>query len=159
MNSQDSLTLRPATNDDRGSVTDLVFQVLGEYGLKPEPETTDADLRDIEGAYQARGGMFDVLEDAGGTIIGSVGLYPLDGSTCELRKMYLHRSFRGRGLGKRLLEHALKRATELGFSRVTLETASVLREAVALYTRYGFRKFQPDHLAERCDEARFLDLD
>ena len=93
-----------------------------------------------------------------GFALGSVGLYPVDRSTCELRKMYLHSSFRGKGLGRLLLEHALKRAKELGFSRVTLETASVLKEAIALYQSYGFRSYAPDHLAGRCDQAHYLDL-
>ena len=47
--------------------------------------------------------------------------------------MYLHKSQRGRGLGKFLLDSALAQARELGFTRVTLETASVLKEAIALY--------------------------
>jgi hypothetical protein len=38
------------------------------------------------------------------------------------------------------------------------ETASVLREAVALYERYGFRRYEPGHLAARCDAAYYLDL-
>ena len=91
-------------------------------------------------------------------VVGSVGLYPIDRPTCELRKMYLHSAFRGKGLGRHLLDHALKRAKELGFSRVTLETASVLKEAIALYQSYGFRPYAPDHLAGRCDQAHFLDL-
>lgn len=150
--------LRPATNADCGTVTELVFRVLAEYGLDPDPESTDADLKDIEAAYQARGGSFDVLEDETGLVIGCVGVYPTGTSTCELRKMYLAPAFRGRGLGRRLLDHALDRARERGFSQVTLETASVLREAIALYVAYGFREYTSDHLAARCDQAFHLDL-
>ena len=151
--------LRPATNRDGDAVTQLVFSVLAEYGLRPDPSATDADLADIEAHYQAHGGAFDVLEDAG-QIIGSVGLHRIDEQTCELRKMYLYRNARGRGLGRRLLDHALQRARALGFKRVTLETASVLTEAIALYTRYGFRPYKPDHpVAAQCDQAYVLELD
>jgi len=150
--------LRRATNQDREKISALVFEVLREYGLSPDPCRTDADLADIERHYHSRGGIFDVLETTDGAVVGSVGLYPIDRSTCELRKMYLHSSLRGNGLGRGLLEHALKRAKELGFSRVTLETASVLKEAIALYQSYGFRPFAPDHLAGRCDQALYLDL-
>ncbi len=158
MSNGGGMTLRSATNSDCDAVRDLVFQVLGEYGLSPDPETTDADLADIEASYQASGGLFDVLVDDAGGIVGTVGLYPLGGATCELRKMYLHASRRGQGWGRRLLEHALARAKDLGFERVTLETASVLREAIGLYERYGFRKCQVSHLSERCDQAYYLDL-
>ncbi len=154
----EELKVRPATNADAGAVADLVFSVLHEYGLAPDPDNTDADLRDVEGNYVARGGAFDVLEADDGRIVGSVGLYPIDATTCELRKMYLRPAERGRGLGKRLLEYALATARRLGYGRVTLETASVLTEAVSLYQSYGFRPYRAGHLAQRCDQAYCLDL-
>ena len=145
--------LRPATNADAEAVCKLVFGVLREYGLKPSPADTDADLVDIEGSYVARGGRFDVLVAARVNVVGTVGLYPTVDGTAELRKMYLHKDLRGQGHGRRMLEHALAEAKRMGFRRVTLETASVLKEAVALYTQYGFREYQSDHKAARCDQA------
>jgi len=150
--------LRAATNADCEPVRDLVFTILCEYGLKPDLGCTDADLNDIEQSYLARGGVFHVLEEQDGSIIGSYGLYPMEPGTCELRKMYLHQGYRGRGLGRRLLEDALACARQLGFTRITLETASVLKEAIRLYERYGFRPCKADHLSCRCDQAYALDL-
>jgi putative acetyltransferase len=157
-NTPEACRLRPATNADRAAVERVVFGVLAEYGLAPDPGGTDADLRDLEASYHAAGGCFDVLIDADGKVIGTVGLARVSGTTCELRKMYLARAARGQGRGRRLLEHALARAAELGFTRVVLETASVLREAVALYERAGFRPYTPEHLAARCDTAYCLEL-
>ena len=153
-----SYFLRPATNDDRAAVERLVFDILAEHGLQPDPTGTDADLQDIQASYLASGGSFDLLVNDTGQVIGSVGLCAISGVICELRKMYLAPAARGGGWGRRLLEHALTRAAELGFSRVVLETASTLRTAVALYERYGFRRYTPDHLAARCDAAYCLDL-
>jgi len=150
--------LRPATNADCRQVTELVYAVLGEYHLTPDPACTDADLRDIEQSYFRRAGVFYVLEEEGGSIIGSYGLYPVDSNTCELRKMYLRRDYRGKGLGRRLLEQALTEARRLGFKTITLETASVLKEAVRLYEAYGFQPYTPAHLSCRCDQAYVLEL-
>ncbi len=99
--------LRLANNKDCEKVTELVFGILEEYNLKPAPASTDTDIKDIEKSYFERGGSFYVLEEKDGSIIGAYGLYPVDKATCELRKMYLHRSYRGKGLGKLLLEDAL----------------------------------------------------
>ena len=151
-------SLRPATNLDGGTVRTLVFSVLHEYGLEPDPDGVDADMLDIEASYIARGGAFHVLTDPAGGIIGSVGLYPIDDRVCELRKMYLIAGARGRGLGKRLLEHALKEAHRLGFSRVELETSSVLKEAIGLYRRYGFQPYTPHRSCSRCNESYFLEM-
>lgn len=150
--------LRPATNADCEPVRNLVFTVLGEYGLKPDPACTDIDLNDIEQSYFKRGGVFYVLEAKAGSVVGSYGLYPMEPGTCELRKMYLHRDYRGRGLGKLMLEHALAETRRLGFKTVTLETASVLKEAIRLYERDGFRPYTPSHLSSRCDQAYILEL-
>jgi len=151
--------IRPATNTHAPAVKALVFGVLSEYGLNFDPTSTDADLDDLEGHYTARGGSFSVLEGPDGSIIGSVGIYTVSPGVCELRKMYLHSKYRGHGLGKVLLQHGLAEARRLGFHQVVLETASVLKEAIQLYQRYGFRPYQPDHLAARCDQAYCLDLE
>jgi hypothetical protein len=41
---------------------------------------------------------------------------------------------------------------------MVLETSSVLKEAIRLYTRFGFAPFQSDHLSGRCDQAYILHL-
>jgi putative acetyltransferase len=150
--------LRPATNTDCEHIANLVFGVLREYGLKPDPASTDADVKDIESSYFSRGGIFLVLEAQDGSIIGAYGLYPLEEQRCELRKMYLHKAYRGRGLGKLLLDDALSKARQLGFRKIVLETASVLKEAIALYKSYGFVEYTPEHLSSRCDQAYWLEL-
>jgi putative acetyltransferase len=151
--------LRPANNKDCEKVTELVYGVLKEYNLKPDPATTDTDIKDIEQSYFERGGTFYVLEEKDGSIIGAYGLYLIDKVTCELRKMYLHRSYRGKGLGKLLLEEALSKARQIGFKKMTLETASVLKEAINLYKSYGFIEYKPEHLSSRCDQAFILVLE
>lgn len=150
--------LRSASNADIIAVQTLVFGVLEEYGLKADPENTDADLNDIEANYSGAGGIFDVLISDEGGLLGTVALFRINPKVCELRKMYLVRSERGKGLGRVLLEHAIRRAVELGFDQMVLETASVLREAVSLYEQRGFRRYTPEHMAARCDSAYCLNL-
>lgn len=156
------MRIRPATNRDAAAVRRLVFGVLDEYGLSPDPDGTDADLTDIEAHYQRPGGLFEVVEGDDGRIVGSVGLMPMQtetGRVGELRKMYLAPDVRGRGLGRQLLERVLEHARALGFVRIELETATPLVEAIGLYRRYGFRPFEKADVACRCDQAFFLNLE
>jgi len=146
-------TFRPATNRDLPRIKQLVFSVLAEYGLTPDPDSTDRDLEDVEKHYHGRGGAFEVVEDPGGVLVGTVGLYPLSADRVELRKMYLAPSVRGRGLGKLLLERMLQEARRLRFAEVWLETNSVLKEAVGLYRKYGFVPAEADHVSARCDQV------
>ncbi len=151
--------IRSANNADTQQITNLVFSVLRAYGLKPDPANTDADLNNIEDHYIESGGCFDVLENHKNEIVGTVGIYPMQSGLCELRKMYLSPAEKGKGLGKKLLEHALARASDLGFNRVTLETASELKEAIGLYKKYGFIPYRAEHVSERCDQAYIKQLD
>jgi dimethylargininase len=153
---------RSATNADGEAIRRVVFTALREFGFTPDPAGTDADLADVEASYLRPGGSFDVLTDSAGEVVGTVGLFPLGGGRCELRKMYLAAHCRGRGLGRQLLNHALGRARHLGFRRVELETVGVLRAAIGLYEAAGFRPFDSDHRSaspERADRFYFLDLD
>ena len=155
---EESFSIRPATNENINQIKSFVFSVLNEYDLEPDPSKTDADLNDIEANYFKRDGWFEIVEDKEGNLLGTVGIYPIDLHTCELRKMYFAPQLRGKGLGREVLERTVKQAKTLGFTRMTLETASVLREAINLYERFGFRPFKPEHMAERCDQAYVLDL-
>lgn len=148
-------TVRRATNRDQKQVLALVYEVLAEYGLQGEEDATDACLRDIEANY--RGGLFEVVEDDEG-LAGCYGLMPHAPGTVELRKMYLRRRARGQGIGKLLMRRALARAKELGFTRVELDTAAPLREAIQLYETFGFKTFPKDGIPARCDRAMVLEL-
>jgi putative acetyltransferase len=151
------LNIRPATNSDVDEIKVVVFGVLKEYGLEPDPGSTDEDLDFIDSYYWENGGYFGVVEEAD-CIVATFGLYRVDEKTCELRKMYVLPSQRGKGLGKKLMEFALKKARDMGYKRVILETATPLKEAIGLYKRFGFQEFELKQMASRCDQAMELDL-
>ncbi len=155
---ESSLRLRVGRKGDEAGIRALVFGVLADYELRPNPEHTDRDLQNIEETYINAGGAFYVLENEKGEIVGTLGLCRIDEQTCELRKMYLAQAYRGRGLGKKLMEKALAEARRLGFEKMILETASVLTEAIQLYRNYGFSPFESEHLSCRCDQAYYLAL-
>jgi putative acetyltransferase len=153
-----SFTCRNAQAADSAAVSQIVRAVLTEYGLQFDAAGTDADLADLDASYLRRGGEFRILQSADGSIVGCGGLYRIDAETVELRKMYLLPEARGRGLGKHLLSDLLADARRLGYSRVVLETNSVLKEAIALYKGFGFVPVQREHCARRCDQAWELSL-
>ncbi|HEX8738312.1 MAG TPA: GNAT family N-acetyltransferase [Pyrinomonadaceae bacterium] len=159
MNDSFEIFIRSATNEDCANVQNLVFGVLREYDLTIETGGTDADIADLEANYLKRGGVFEIVEDAAGNLLGTVGLYPLDAETVELRKMYFDKKLRGRGVGKKMLERMIETARERGYRRIYLETAAVLKEAAALYEKYGFQPTTEGIHSARCDAAYFLELD
>lgn len=157
MSEDSEISIRSATNADCERVQNLVFGVLREYNLAPDYQETDKDLTDIEAYYINRGGMFEILEDAKGNLLGTVGLFPVNAEIVELRKMYFDKSLRGRGYGNLILEKMINEARRRGFKQIYLETNSVLKEAIRLYEKFGFKPTDEKHAA-RCDQAYFLKI-
>ena len=163
MSQQDThgFSFRPATNKDGSIVLSIMTEILLKYGLKQIQQPTDTiddDLSDIEKNYFANHGHFEVVEH-NDEIVGSFGIYRISESMCELRKMYLKEECRGKGLGRQMLERALDKAKELGYEQCELETATVLKEAIALYEKFGFREVKPQgQLCSRCDLLMIKDL-
>jgi putative acetyltransferase len=151
--------IRGFRRDDAAAVREIVFGVLEEFGLAPDHAGTDVDLSDVELHYQARGGGFWVVEDGRGRIVGTCGLWldPDEHARCELRKMYLRPEWRGRGLGRQLLETALDHARRTGRTRVELETNRAMTAAIALYESRGFRVIEGE-TCDRCDRRFALQL-
>lgn len=147
------MQIRAATNADSAAVQALIFEVLQEYGLRPDAQGMDKDLSTLEESYHQQQGYFGVVQTDEGHIVATLGLQKVDQQSCELRKMYALPQARGQGLGHALMRYALFRAQQLGYQQVILETVTPLVEARALYARYGFQSYTPSEISWRCDQA------
>jgi GNAT superfamily N-acetyltransferase len=74
-----------------------------------------------------------------GRIAGMFGIEGRNEGSTELRRMYLDRAYRGRGIAQQMLECAEARARELGFSMMILSTAEIQEAALAFYRKCGYR--------------------
>jgi putative acetyltransferase len=153
------MKLRDARPADGEAIRSVVSDTLAEFGFPLESNGVDADLADIAAAYQHDGGVFRVLVDDRGAVVGCGGIYPLDRDTAELRKMYFRPAVRGRGFGRVLLEELVATARANGFRRVVLETASNLTDAIRLYQKFGFVETTDGKHSCRCDRAFALTLE
>jgi N-acetylglutamate synthase-like GNAT family acetyltransferase len=142
--------LRVADNRDRQDIWNLINVILSSYGLTMDAKTIDNDLTDIEENYWNRKGAFFVLID-GNKVIGTVALHYESERVCELGRMYLDASYRGKGLGHGMLKHAMSTAKACGFTDIFLKTASVLTEAISLYSRAGFIPVPGKEIDGNCD--------
>jgi putative acetyltransferase len=75
--------------------------------------------------------------------VGCGALRRHDDELGEIKRMYVDRHVRGRGIGRRLLQALEAEAARQGLARVALETGDSQPEAIALYRRAGFRDCPP----------------
>lgn len=119
----------------------VIREVLVEMGV-PKVGTAYADtaLDCMFETYQKpRADYFLAIEE--GKVVGGCGIAPLengDPDICELQKMYILNSVRGKGIGKKLIEICLNRAIEYGFKQCYLETMPYMENARRLYAANGF---------------------
>lgn len=77
-----------------------------------------------------------------GRCAGCVGI-KLDDEHPELKRLFVDEKYRGRAYGRRLLEFAIARCSQLGREKVRLETGISQPEALALFEKMGFRRVGP----------------
>ncbi len=99
----------------------------------------NGELRQLQDIFsETRRNAFWVVE-IDQQIVGMFGIESSDKNSTELRRMYLDRRYRGRGIAQRMLQSAEARAREFGFSRLILSTAEVQKAAIAFYRKAGYR--------------------
>jgi putative acetyltransferase len=101
------------------------------------------ELKDLPGKYSAPKGRLYLASD-GEEIAGCIALRPLEDTVCEMKRLFVLEKFRGRQIGKLLIERLIADAREIGYQRMRLDTfPPKMGKAVHLYETYGFRKIPP----------------
>jgi putative acetyltransferase len=120
----------------------LNMEWLDKYHLAESHDLMILD--DPRGTILDRGGII-FLAQAGDAIIGSAGLMKEHEGVYELAKMAVADSWRGKGIGKLLLEKCLQTARNRKAHKVTLYSNSQLTTAIAMYSKYGFKHISTEN--------------
>jgi len=103
----------------------------------------DQELTTLPGHYAAPKGRL-LLVEYEGQVAGCVALREFEADICEMKRLYLCPAFRGKGLGRAIAEHLIAEARKIGYLSMRLDTVEpVMRDAVAMYRRMGFREIPP----------------
>ena len=122
---------------DESAVWDLHVLGLEHVSAYSGPGPWDDDLRDVEGSYLQVSGEFLVVV-LNNAIVGMGGLRPTSLNTAEIKRMRVHPQFHRRGIGEAIYDHLEKRARELSYEKLVLDTTVQQTAAQALYLKKGF---------------------
>jgi ribosomal protein S18 acetylase RimI-like enzyme len=92
-----------------------------------------------------------LLARVDGTPAGIGGLRYLDTEAAEIKSMYVSRTQRGVGLGRRILDELHRLAAARGCRATILDSSSYLTEAIALYRSAGYTEVPPYNENPRAD--------
>lgn len=94
-----------------------------------------------------------------GEIVGTCALIKMNDNSYELAKMAVTEKAQGKGIGWLLGQAAINLARELKAEKVFLESNTVLKPAINLYQKLGFRKIVGQHSPyQRCNIQMELKL-
>lgn len=74
-----------------------------------------------------------------GEAVGCGSVHAFDDKSMEVKRMYVKPKARGQGIASQVLKELENWTRELGFERSVLETGREFKEAVNLYTKWGYR--------------------
>jgi GNAT superfamily N-acetyltransferase len=135
--------IRPATTAaDLAAVRELVREYADSLGFNLHFQQFEQELADLPGGYGPPGGCL-LLAMAAGIPGGCVGVRPLEGEICEMKRLYVRPQARKSGLGRALAEAAISFGARAGYERMRLDTLPTMDQARALYAALGFTPIPP----------------
>ena len=119
---------------------ELARELILEYasGLDLSFQDFDHEIASLGTFYEA---MFVARWD--GEPAGCVALRRIDATTCEMKRLYVRRQFRGKQIGRALAERIICEARQRGYARMRLDTLPTMTEARDLYRSLGFVDIAP----------------
>lgn len=124
-----------------------------EFAISITNEINLCVLKAEEHFYYNNSYNFWYAIDDTGKVVGSVGLKKIDNRLGEIKKFFVSKAYRGKGVAQKLMKILIKAARKHKFDNLILGTVDKLHAAHKFYMKYGFTQIdQKDlpNLFERC---------
>jgi ribosomal protein S18 acetylase RimI-like enzyme len=150
---QTTLAIRPAVNPEDLNVTRILLREYADYLNRSLGEehiclaSYEQELAQLPGLYCSPQGVI-LLAFVGAKPAGCVALKPLkperaldlDGSACEMKRLWVRSEFRGLSIGLALVEELIEYARRQGYTSVYLDTIpAAMQSANRIYQKLGFQ--------------------
>lgn len=126
------------------------IRTLHEVG----PKQMDAYVKDLQ-SNRDLDSIFDVYLNNEGEflvaicneeIIGMGGLKKVDRNTAETKRLRVTRTHQGKGMGKTVLGELIRKAKELGYKKLIVDTTTKQILTQRLFEKVGFREIRRERL-------------
>jgi N-acetylglutamate synthase-like GNAT family acetyltransferase len=144
------IKIEPYTDPYKQQVIDLILPIQQEEFNIPITAAEQPDLQQIPAFYQKGNGNFWLaITDSG--VIGTISLLDIGHRQGALRKMFVHRNYRGKehGTAQLLLNTLLQWAQQKKFAEIYLGTTAKFLAAHRFYEKNNFKEVSIAELPEQ----------
>jgi ribosomal protein S18 acetylase RimI-like enzyme len=135
--------IRPArTANDLKIVKHLFEEYAASLPFDLDFQGFEAEMAGFPGRYAEPAGKI-LVAGRQGEIIGCVALRALEGTVCEMKRLYVRPGQQRRGAGRKLAETIVSEAASMGYTAMRLDTAPGMTAAITLYRSMGFAEIAP----------------
>jgi ribosomal protein S18 acetylase RimI-like enzyme len=140
------VSIREARGEDLDRAEALVRAAYAEFRPEFSEEIWQKWMENVSRAVHAPEGVL-LLAEVAGELAGVVKFYPdarqsglgrWPAGAASMRVLAVDPRFRGRGVGRRLVEECLRRARSGGIRTIYLYTGELMHAARRIYERLGF---------------------
>jgi carbonic anhydrase len=154
--------IHAVTLEDIGTAKTLFLEYAASLGFELCFQSFDEELAGLPGDYAPPYGALLIAVDDGAEVrgeptgetgaevveerrvaAGCAALRRLDAETCEIKRLYVRPSCRGKGIGRALAETVVAEARKIGYQRMRLDAIRNMTAAVGLYASMGFKQIAP----------------
>jgi N-acetylglutamate synthase-like GNAT family acetyltransferase len=137
------IRIEPYTDEYKQQVVDLISPIQREEFNIPITPEEQPDLQQIPEFYQKENGNFWLaITDAG--VVGTIALLDIGHHQGALRKMFVHKDYRGKehGTGQSLLNTLLAWAQQKEYTDIYLGTTAKFLAAHRFYEKNNFKEVE-----------------
>ena len=140
-----TLPVTPASdNGDLKLIRALFQDYAAALDVDLASQDFDAELASLPGKYAPPRGVLLLARDAGGEVLGCVGVRPFERpGACEIKRLYVCPAARGKGAGFALAAAAVAFAEAQAYREVLLDTLPQMTAAINVYRALGFAPIPP----------------
>ncbi|MBX2877120.1 MAG: GNAT family N-acetyltransferase [Saprospiraceae bacterium] len=130
-------TLIATTSEEVSQVRELLWEYARMRNFDPAMGNYEAEFAGLPGKYGPPGGCL-ILAQWEAKAAGCVAFKALDNSYCEMKRLYVSPKFRGKQIGKALVQHLLKEAQRQSYRYMRLDSHPWMASAQGIYRHFGF---------------------
>jgi L-amino acid N-acyltransferase YncA len=158
-----TVTIRPAAFAAPGDIEAIC--AIHNQGIADRIATLDTTPRTTDDTHAWLSDRHTrhpvIVAEVEGTVVGWASLNPFNARAAYDNvadfSVYIERGWRGKGIGRQLLEHLIDMARGIGFHKMVLAAMAYNSAGIALYSRAGFSRVGVYHEQGQLD-GKWVDV-